>query len=186
MTPIEFQKCMQPIIEKENWKRAYDATLMTMIYDEVKHLIPMELDQIILSMRGSLRSAPLVPDFKKSVLALGFRAKPHASIPNHSSAPTQKENIFYWLHENIWADNTHIFERSRKASESRFFPKDQNPDHPYVLLDNQVRADRIKQVKKALENRTYGDLMATWEGTTPKSSNPNLKLVDYSDQRGAM
>lgn len=175
----EFKSSMAPIVDR--WPRAYTHNIMPLIYDEVKDLTVFDMDQISKNLLGSMRGAPMVPDWKKAVESLGFRAKPRPGAPIFTPAPAYVENFDYCVRDNVWADNDYIIIRGGKPM---FIIKKASPNHPFVLEDAEVRQERLKEVRMYFNKGEYWKYLKERDiKPVPRPSlNTELKLVNYGDK----
>lgn len=129
----------------------YSQDRVSIIYSEVKNLTSDDFSRLVDHLIGSSKMAPLVPDFRRSIAELGLRAqRPRLDVIETTASIVQAENFIYHLQDNAWANNTHIFTRGPSVRECGFVLKEEHPHHPLVKLDEQVRDERLKEIKSHL------------------------------------
>lgn len=178
MNQQEFQTAISPILLK--WPRGYSGDQVQLINDEVKMISHPDFVRLVRHLLGSMRVAPMVPDFKKGIQDLGIRPILQRAESRQDYQPIhQEEDFLYQVRENIWADNKYIFIRGANNRTSGFILKADHPTHPYVLEDKEVRAERIKEIKNHLKNRSYSKFME------PKTASANgFRAVSFNHLEG--
>jgi hypothetical protein len=95
---------------------------------------------------------------------------------HHQSAHvTVDPDYDYCIRDNIWADKTKVYCRGNSIRECFVVYKNEYPDHPLVIEDSQVRAERLKEVKNYLVKNQYSEYVRLKTGTVPHGT---LKLVN--------
>lgn len=141
----------------------YSAERVTLIFNEVKFLSISDLEKLINHMIGNQRLAPLLADFKRAMSELSLRAERRFTVIETTATKIYPENYYYYLEENAWADNLYIYLKGTNIRSSGFIIKSDFPYHPLVLLDEQVREQRISEIKAHLKN-----------GSLPKFEESNI------------
>jgi hypothetical protein len=154
MTDQEFQTAISPILLK--WPRGYSGDQVHLVKEEVKMLSHPDFVRLVRHLLGSMRVAPMVPDFKKGIQELGISFRRESYSNAATPQIIQSENFLYQIRDNIWADDNYILIRGEKPS---FIVKADHPNHPYVLEDAEVRSQKLKQTKEHLHKRTYEKFM---------------------------
>lgn len=153
----EFSASINPLLSR--FKNAYNGDVLSLVFDEVKSLTLLDFKRLVAHLNGSLRFAPMVPDFKKGVEELRLIRPNHLVIVSPTYRPEQREDLIYQIRDNIWADNAYIFIRSVDGARSSFILKADHPEHPLVMEDKEVRNQRIAEAKKHLASNTYKGFM---------------------------
>lgn len=151
----------------------YSGERVALIFDEVKFLSIADFEKLVNHMIGNQRFAPLLSDFKKAIAEMGLRPERKFQVIETTAAKIYPENYFYHLEGNAWADNFYIYLRGRTIRECGVVIKADQPHHPLVLLDDQVREERIKEVKEHLKNNTYPKF--------EEAKIADLQRVNYAD-----
>lgn len=159
MTLLEFQSAFTPIGAK--WPRGYSGDQIQLIFDELKTLSHADFVRLVRHILGTARIAPMIPDFQKAVRDLNIHPVLHVVPQNHQAQASTDENFLYQVRENVWADNTHIFIRGERPG---FILKKDHPTNELVVLDSQVRSQKISIIKKHLTQNTYSKLMEQIDG----------------------
>jgi hypothetical protein len=181
MTLQEFEVSFNPILNR--WKRAYSGDQLQLVYEEVKTLLKTDFDRVVGNLLGSSRVQPMIPDFRKAVMDLGIRAldpKFQTLAPNYYYRP--EEDFVYHVIDNVWANNEYVFIRGDKQI---FVSKKDSPAHPLVIQANEVKAERIKEIKDHLAKNTYSIFMASGGQSKSVSKISNLRPIDFNDREPA-
>ena len=158
MTQMEFQKLISPILTR--WTRGYSADQVSLLHSEFKNISSGNFERLVTHLLGTMRVAPMVPDFKKAMMEMGIRAERFESnkiqVKDGPKVLDIGENYLYCVRDNIWADNFYVFIRGSKPT---FIIKADAPNHPYVIEDREVRSERIKEIKsnqiKAMNKKAH-------------------------------
>lgn len=172
MTLQEFTAKMNPLLEKG--RKTYTGSVLDLIFAEVKNITLSDFERLVKHLNGSARFAPMVPDFRKAILELNIKPiRPKLEIVETTAHILQPENFLYHLQGNAWADNNYIYLRGNTIRECGFVVKMDQPHHPLVKLDEEVREQKIKECKEHLKNRTFPKF--------EESKNAEMRRLNFSD-----
>lgn len=133
----------------------YSQDRVSIIFHEVKNFSASDFERVVSHLIGNQRVAPLVAEFRRTISDLGLRPERKLEIVEATSHQVYPENFLYHLEGNAWADNYYIYLRGTNIRECSFVVKADQPHHPLVLLDEQIREQRIKEAKEHIKNKTY-------------------------------
>lgn len=150
MTLQEFQSAVNPLVNR--FKKNYTGDVMDLIYSEVRSITMEQFKSVVAYLNGTMRFAPMVPDFRDALLKLNIRPSEYSI--GTQAVPKQNEDFLYHLRDNIWATNDYLYIRGHRHA---FIVKSHSPENPLVIEDAEKRSQRISLVKKHLENGTYRD-----------------------------
>lgn len=155
MTLQEFTTKMNPLLEKG--RKTYTGSVLDLIFREVKNLSLFDFERLVTHLNGSQRYAPLVPEFRKAIQELSIKPEKKFQVvdENYSSGPKQDEDFLYHLRENVWANNDYILVRGNTVKECGFIIKADYPHNPVVKQCADVHAQKIKECKEHLKNKTH-------------------------------
>jgi hypothetical protein len=159
MTPQEFQSAFHPI--EVRWKKAYNGDQVALIHEVAEKYTFEQFKSVCKRILGSYSSrAPMVPDFEKAFIELRFVPRGNRTYSQAAASTVRSEEDFhYQLEENVWADNKYIHVRDKDVRKCRYIIKADNPTHPLVQLDAQVRHIKIAEIKANQQKKTaYADM----------------------------
>ena len=150
MTQMEFQKIIAPVLTR--WTRGYSSDQVSLLHSEFQTISSANFERLVTHLLGTMRVAPMIPDFKKAMMELGIRGERVESSTSKTYVGPKTldlgENYLYCVRDNIWADNFYIFIRGKTVRECAVVIKADHPDHPYVKEDAVVRNQRIQELKQ--------------------------------------
>jgi hypothetical protein len=149
MTPQEFQSAFFQI--ESRWKRAHNADQVALIHAVADKYTFEQFKTVCTRLLGSMRSAPMVPDFERAFSEMRFVPRGNVNYSQSASVFQSEQDFYYQLEENVFADNKFIHVRDKDTKKCSFIIKADHPNHPLVQLDAQLRKEKIAEIKKQNE-----------------------------------
>lgn len=175
LTKIEFQQRFEKITNQFGAAPYRSQDRINFIFDEVKSIRVGDFERVVNHLVANSRQAPLVADFKKAIQDLGVKRVlgPASYVPEAVHVSTE-ENYEYCIRDNFWADNHKVYCRGNSIRECFTVYKKDYPDHPLVVEDQSVRAERLKEVKSYLSKGQYAEYLKLKTGSVSRGT---LSLV---------
>jgi len=168
MNKAEFENRFHKIIAQFGSKN-FSQDRVTLIYDQVKYISADDLSRVFDFLVGNSRLAPMVQDFKSTVSMLGIRSIRIVSDSEPHQTHRTPPDYVYHLEANTWASNHYIAIRGPNVRACKFIIKSDAPDHPLVILDKEVRQEKLREIFNQVVQKTYGQKIE------------NFKILNYDD-----
>lgn len=172
LTPQEFQSAFFQI--EARWKKAYNADQVALIKDVSDKYSFEQFRSVCTRLLGSMRSAPMVPDFEKCFTDLRIVPRGNNYYPSAASPVQSEANFEYQLRDNIFADNNYIFIRGNTVRTCSFIVKADHPTHPLVLEDREVRSSRLQEIKSKNDK--------AYKGETRQSQPDGFRVLSFNGE----